>query len=162
MNREPQGGRRVWKISWNTSVTNWCNVSYISIGKYTCWSVRRSMLKVEKKVGRTHLLVDQTCFWLGHSGLASCIPFLSCSLCQNFILVIFSLGLTPLLIFVASANFRQYFVGFLLYFGPFFMCFFCVIFLISFIKRKFYGLHGNYKTNCYVIIILLLILPQSL
>ena len=33
----------------------------ISIGSYTCWSVRLSILKVEKKVVRTHLLVDQTC-----------------------------------------------------------------------------------------------------
>ena len=30
--------------------------------KYACWSVRLSMLKVKKKVKRTHLLVDQTCF----------------------------------------------------------------------------------------------------
>ncbi len=35
---------------------------FISIEKYACWSVRLSVLKVEKKVERTHLLVDQTCF----------------------------------------------------------------------------------------------------
>ena len=35
----------------------------ISIGNYACWSVRLSILKVEKTVERTHLLVDQTCFY---------------------------------------------------------------------------------------------------
>ena len=33
----------------------------ISVGKYACWSIHLSMLKVEKMVERTHLLVEQTC-----------------------------------------------------------------------------------------------------
>ena len=53
--------------------------------------------------------------WLGHSGLASCIPFLSCSLYQIFIPVIFSPGLTPLLIFVASTDFYRLCVCFSLF-----------------------------------------------
>ena len=40
------------------------NVELLSIGKYAYWSVHQSMLKVEKKVERTHLLVDQTCVCL--------------------------------------------------------------------------------------------------
>ena len=47
----------------------------ISIGNYACWSVRLSILKVEKTVERTHLLVDQTC-------LSSVVPRLSSGLAR--------------------------------------------------------------------------------
>ena len=49
----------------------------ISIGKYACWSVHRSMLKVKKKVERTHLLVDRTCCFVNYSTLSFVISSFS-------------------------------------------------------------------------------------